>query len=65
MGVLKILGIILAMIVVVGVVMWGVTYANSLGSETLKPSGNITGKALIVYDPGWSAATKNGATQMG
>ncbi len=65
MSISKILGIILALIVVVGVVIWGVTYDNSLGSETLKPSGNITGKALIVYDPGWSGATKNVATKMG
>jgi menaquinone-dependent protoporphyrinogen IX oxidase len=65
MSILKIFGIILAIIVVVAVVIWGVTYANSLGSETLKSSENITGKALIVYDPGWSGATKNIATKMG
>lgn len=64
MSILKILGIILAIIVVAGVIFWGVAYYNTMGSETIIPDGNVTGKALIVYDPGYSGETKNVATSM-
>ena len=65
MSILKILGVILAIIVVAGVLVWGISYYNSTGSTTLNPNGNVTGKALIVYDPGLSGAPKTVATKMG
>ncbi len=64
MSILKILGIILAIIVVIGVVIYGIGYFGTLGNEKITPDGNITGKALIVYDPGYSGAPKNVADSM-
>lgn len=64
MSILKILGIILGIIVVAGVIFWGLGYYNTMGSETITPDSNVTGKALIVYDPGYSGETKNVATSM-
>lgn len=37
MSILKILGVILAIIVVTGVLVWGISYYNSTGSTTLNP----------------------------
>jgi flavodoxin len=34
------------------------------GSETLKPDGATTGKALVVYNPGFSGATKDTAAKI-
>jgi flavorubredoxin len=64
MNILKILGVILAIIVVAGVIVWGISYYNSTSSNTLNPNSNVTGTALIVYDPGLSGAPKNVATKM-
>ena len=64
MSILKILGIILGIIVVAGVIFWGVGYYNTMGNETITPDSNVTGKALIVYDPGYSGETKNVASSM-
>ena len=44
--------------------MLGISYYNSLGSQTLNPDGNVTGTALVVYDPSLSGETKNVATKM-
>ena len=59
-----ILAIILGIIVLVTVGAYLIGYFGSSGSETLKTAGNVTGKALIVYDPGLSGGTKSAAFQM-
>ena len=64
LSILMIFGIILGIIVLVAVAAYLVGYFNSSGSETLKPEGKVTGKALIVYDPGLSGGTKSAAFHM-
>jgi flavorubredoxin len=59
-----IIGIILAAIVIVAVVAWLIIIVRSRGSKTIKPDGTITGKALIVYDPGFTGGTKTAAFYM-
>ena len=34
---------------------------TATGSETLNPAGNVTGNALVVYDPGITGNAKNAA----
>lgn len=38
--------------------------SQATGSELIRPSGPITGKALVVYNPGLSGAPKDVATQV-
>ncbi|MBM4241482.1 MAG: hypothetical protein FJ150_07480 [Euryarchaeota archaeon] len=64
MNILIIVGIILAIIVLVAVVAYLIGFYGSYGSETIKPDGKITGKALIVYDPGLTGGTKTAALYM-
>lgn len=64
MSIPKILVIIVLIVVVAGAVLWGFSYFNGTGSTTLNPAGNVTGKALIVYDPGFSGAPKAVASTM-
>jgi|GEM_PF-1391324 len=59
-----ILGIILGIIVLVVVVAYLIGYFSSSGSVTLKSEGNVSGKVLIVYDPGLSGGTKSAAFQI-
>lgn len=42
-------------------IMFDVMSNTATGSETLTPAGNVTGKALVVYDPGVSGAAKTAA----
>lgn len=37
---------------------------TATGSETLSPAGNMTGKALVVYNPAISGGAKNAAVTM-
>lgn len=64
MHIWTILGIVIGVIILISVVVWLVGYSGSSDSEILKPDGTITGKALIVYDPGLSGGTKTAATYM-
>ncbi|MBP2045727.1 flavodoxin family protein [Methanobacterium aggregans] len=64
MGILKIIGIVLAIIMVAAAGVWLFSLSGSYAAETLKPDGAVTGKALIVYDPGLSGNTKNVASSM-
>lgn len=64
MKLLKILAVILLIAFVAGAVLWGYSYLNGSGSTTLNSTGNVTGKALVVYDPGFSGAPKTVATNM-
>jgi flavorubredoxin len=59
-----IIGIILGVIILIFVVVWIIGHSGSSDSEILKPDGAITGKALVVYDPGLSGGTKTAATYM-
>jgi flavodoxin len=59
-----IVGIIIGLIILVIVAVWAVGYFRSSESLTIKPEGAVTGKTLIVYDPGLSGGTKNAASYM-
>lgn len=59
-----IIGIIIGIIILISVAAYFVGNSKSSGSETIKPDGAITGKALIVYDPGLSGGTKTAAIYM-
>lgn len=63
----KILGMGIVVIIVVVFAIMGFIFLDVLsytatGSETLNPNGTDAGKALIVYDPGLSGASKNVAS---
>jgi len=64
MTVLKIIGILLAIMMVAAAGVWLFSLSGSYNAETLKPDGAVTGKAMIVYDPGLSGNTKNVASLM-
>jgi len=60
----KVLGIgiivvIIAALVAVGFIFYDVMSYTATGSQTLNSSAAAVGKALVVYDPGVSGATKN------
>jgi flavodoxin len=63
----KILLIAVAVVIVVvlgafafmGAIIFDVNGNLAGGSETLSPAGNITGHALVVYNPGVTGAAKN------
>ena len=59
-----ILAIILGIIVLVAVFAYLIGYFTSSSAVNLKPEGNVTGKALVVYDPGLSGGTKSAAFHM-
>lgn len=59
-----IVGIILVILILISVIAWLVGYSRSHNSETIKPEGDITSKALIVYDPGLTGGTKTAALYM-
>lgn len=61
---MKIIGIVVLVLIIIGAGIWASTYFNSTSSTTLNPTGNTTGKALVVYDPGLSGAPKTVATTM-
>jgi flavorubredoxin len=59
-----IIGIIIGILILILVIAWIIGYSRSSGSKTIKPDGAITGKALIVYDPGFTGGTKTAASHM-
>lgn len=59
-----IIGIVVGIIVIIIIILvaaYLVSNSRSSDSETIKPDGSITGKAIIVYDPGLSGGTKTAA----
>lgn len=64
MSIWVIIGIILGIVILICVVVWLMSYSGSSASEILKPHGNTTGKALVVYDPGLSGGIRTAATYM-
>jgi flavorubredoxin len=64
------IGIVVLLVLVILIVSVFAIFALDLasygatGSETLNPSGNSVGRALVVYDPGLSGAAKQDATRI-
>lgn len=56
--------IILASLAAAGIVALDVLSGLATGSEKLTPDGTVTGKALVVYDPGVSGTAKDAATKI-
>lgn len=56
--------LIVASLALAGLVALDVMSNLATGSETLKPDGAATGKALVVYNPGLSGAPKDAATKI-
>jgi hypothetical protein len=56
--------IILIAFVSMGFVIYDVMSYTAAGSQTLNPSGNSIGNALVVYDPGITGTAKNVASVM-
>ncbi len=52
---------VLAAFAGMGCVMLDAMSNTATGSQTLSPAGNVTGKALVVYDPGITGAAKKAA----
>jgi flavodoxin len=50
--------VILGAVAFMGTIMFDVWSMTAGGSETLNPAGNITGHALVVYNPGLSGGAK-------
>lgn len=61
-GAVVIVIIVLAVLAGLGalsVIMFDLMSGTATGSETLSPTGSVTGHALVVYNPGVSGAAKN------
>lgn len=63
------IGLVIILIIVVTIVAMGFIFLDTMsytatGSETLSPAGNMTGNALVVYDPGISGFAKDVAVKM-
>ena len=64
------IGIVVLLVLVILIVsvfaIFALDFASygATGSETLNPSGNSVGRALVVYDPGLSGAAKQDATRI-
>ncbi|WP_424359158.1 hypothetical protein [Methanocella sp. MCL-LM] len=53
---------IFALVASGGIICSGLTGKMATGAESLSPAGHVTGKALVVYDPGVTGAAKKAAT---
>jgi flavodoxin len=67
--ILKIILAVFAVLIIIAVLLAGIVFLDLAaytvtGSETLSPAGTSVGKALVVYDPGLSGATKNVASKI-
>ncbi|MGZ7050281.1 MAG: hypothetical protein ACXVHO_09770, partial [Methanobacterium sp.] len=67
--ILKFAGLGLILIVLVAVASLGFAFYDVMsytatGSEKLDPAGTMVGKALVVYNPGISGASKNVASKI-
>ena len=56
--------VIVASLAAAGIVALDVLSSLATGSEKLTPDGTVTGKALVVYDPGVSGTAKDAATKI-
>ncbi len=69
MSLLSIIGIIIGVIILiliisVAVIQLDLASYTATGTETLTPTGEAGGSALVVYDPGVSGAAKKAATSI-
>ena len=69
MKIVKIAGLIVVVVVLLIIVSMGFVFLDAMsytatGSETLSPAGNVTGNALVVYDPGITGFAKDVATKI-
>jgi flavodoxin len=67
--ILKIIGVVFAVLIIILVVGLGVVFLDVAGSmatgaETLPPNGAAVGKALVVYDPGLTGMAKDMAAHV-
>ena len=63
------IGLVIVLIILVAIVSMGFVFLDAMsytatGSETLNPAGNMTGNALVVYDPGITGFAKDVATKI-
>ncbi len=61
-AVAAIIVVVLAAFAAMSLVVFDVMSGMAGGSETLSPSGNVTGQAIVVYNPGISGGAKNVAS---
>lgn len=47
-----------------GIICSGLTGKMATGAESMSPAGTVTGKALVVYDPGVTGAARKAATEI-
>lgn len=69
MDLISIVGLGIGLIVVgaiagAGIICSGLTGYTATSAESMNPSGKVTGKALVVYDPGVTGAAKNAAAEI-
>lgn len=67
--ILKIILAVFAVLIIIAVLLAGIVFLDvaaytATGSETLSPTGTSVGKALVVYDPGLSGASKDVASKI-
>ena len=63
------IGLVVIVIIMVSIVAMGFVFLDAMsytatGSETLSPTGSISGNALVVYDPGITGFAKDAATKI-
>ncbi|GAB6055056.1 hypothetical protein HYG87_04160 [Methanobacterium alkalithermotolerans] len=64
MDILMILGVFIGLLIFIMIISWLIGVIRSKSSHFIKPSGDIRGKALIVYDPGLTGGTRTAAIYM-
>lgn len=68
-GIVKIVALVVVIAIVAAFVAMGFVFFDAMsytatGSETLSPAGNVTGNALVVYDPGITGFAKDTAAKI-
>lgn len=63
------IGLVIILIILVAIVAMGFVFLDAMsytatGAESLSPAGNVTGNALVVYDPGITGFAKDVATKV-
>lgn len=63
--ILAVLAVIIIIVVALGAVFFlDLAAYTAAGAKTLTPTGSSAGKALVVYDPGWSGTSTKVAEQI-
>ncbi len=58
------IGVFIGSLLLILIISWLIGVIRSKSSQIIKPSRETRGKALIVYDPGFTGGTKTAATYM-